>query len=64
MNYDSLHDYLKDKLIGEKERATFNLIGGKATQNEYHRLCGVIQGLDYAVALLDDLAKRMEDDDE
>lgn len=32
--------------------------------NEYHKICGVIQGLDYAKTTLLDLAKRMENEDE
>lgn len=61
---ESAFDYLKNKIAEERQRAAHNVLSGKASQNEYSRLCGVIQGLDYTNALIDDLAKRMEDDDE
>lgn len=32
--------------------------------NEYHKLCGVIQGLDFAKQTITDLAKRLEQDDD
>jgi len=61
---ESVFDYLKSKIAEERTRAAHNVLSGKVTQTEYNRLCGVIQGLDYTTALMDDLAKRMEEDDE
>jgi hypothetical protein len=38
--------------------------GQLADYSEYHKLCGVIQGLDYAKQIVTDLAKRLEQDDD
>lgn len=32
--------------------------------NEYHKLCGVIQGLGFAKQIIADLAQRLEDDND
>lgn len=65
MNEDnSAFDYLLRHLDEQRERATGSIVSGRATPDEYHRLCGVIQGLNYAKDLIKDLAKRRENDDE
>jgi hypothetical protein len=38
--------------------------GGVKDYAEYQKLCGVIQGLNLAKQIIDDLAKRLEDADE
>lgn len=60
----SAFEFLNKNFDEQIERATTNVISGRATVEEYHRLCGVVQGLNYAKELLKDLAKRMEKDDE
>lgn len=64
MSRESAFDYLKSKIAEERTRAAHNVLSGKVSPTEYNRLCGVIQGLDYTTALIDDLAKRMEEDNE
>lgn len=62
MNDDfSAFEYLHKHLDEQIERATTNVISGRATPEEYHRLCGVVQGLNYAKELLKDLAKQLEE---
>jgi len=38
--------------------------GAAKDYSEYQKLCGVIQGLDFAKELAQDLQKRMEKDDD
>ena len=56
--------FLHKNLDEQIERATTNVISGRATPEEYHRLCGVVQGLNYAKELLKDLAKKLENSDD
>jgi len=61
---DSGLNYLLRLLDERRQIAADNILTGRATPEEYHRLCGVIQGIDFAKDIIKDLAKRMEDDDE
>lgn len=65
MSYRTPMDYLLAK-YGERqdELREFLANGSIKDFNEYHKICGVIQGLDYAKTTLLDLAKRMETEDE
>lgn len=64
MSYASGMEYLNLK-IGEYRTSIINsLVQGTLPEAEYRRLCGVLQGLDFAVNLNNDLAKRMENEDE
>ena len=64
MQHNSAIDYLNSKLVEQRNLIVETLIQGKLEEGEYKRLCGVLQGLDFAVNLNNDLAKRMERDDE
>lgn len=65
MGYKDPIDYTLTKLSARQEELKNFLAGGKLSEfYDYHRICGVIQGLDYAKDILLDLAKRMEEDDE
>lgn len=65
MAHNSALDYLNSKLEEERSNVTSFLSQGTVKSfEEYHRLCGIIQGLDAAKNLISDLAKRMETDDE
>lgn len=46
------------------EHVQFIGSGGCNSYDEYQRLCGLVQGLEFAQSLISDLAKRMEEDDE
>ena len=61
MNSDSSFDYLINKLNERCAEIEQHLGGGAAkTYDEYQKLCGFIQGLEYARQLISDLAERME----
>ena len=65
MNSDSSFEYLNEKLSDRCVEIEQHLGGGAAkTYDEYQKLCGFIQGLEYAKQLISDLADRMETDDE
>lgn len=64
MPYPPALDHLFSRLDDQRKIVVESIVGGQLAQNEYHRLCGVIQGIDFAKALIDDLAKRLENDDE
>ncbi len=57
-------DYLGSKLDDQRMLIIETMIQGKLEEGEYRRLCGVLQGLDFAKNLINDLAKRLEDADE
>ena len=57
-------DYLGSKLNEQRTLIIETMIQGKLDEGEYRRLCGVLQGLDFAKNLINDLAKRLEDADE
>lgn len=59
-------DFMLKQLSEQRMTAANNVLSGRATQDEYHRLCGVIQGLDYAKELIETAIKMaaQEDDDE
>jgi len=63
MNSDSSFEYLNDKLSERCVEIEQHLGSGAAkTYDEYQKLCGFIQGLEYAKQLISDLADRMEID--
>lgn len=65
MAYRTPIEYAVTKIAERQdELREFISRGNLADFNEYHKICGVIQGLDFAKTTLIDLAKRMEDEDE
>ena len=64
MSYGSGINYLNTKIEEYRSSIINSLVQGTLSEGEYRRLCGVIQGLDFALNLNNDLAKRMENDDE
>jgi hypothetical protein len=62
MSYDSGIRYLNSKLEEYRASIINGITQGTLPEGEYRRLCGVLQGLDYAMNLNNDLAKRMEND--
>lgn len=53
--------YLLNKIAERREQMTDTLASGTASDYpEYKRICGVIQGLDFAAENINDLATRME----
>ena len=61
----SSFEYLNSKLDERRIEIEQHLGRGAAkTYEEYQKLCGFIQGLEFAKQLISDLAERMEKDDE
>lgn len=56
-------EYLIKKLSEQRDVIKDEVIRQTLSQEEYSRLRGVAQGLDYAMQLISDLAKKVEEDD-
>ena len=61
MSNDTALGYLLGKIAEERTRAVANVISGRITQNDYHRVCGAIQTFDYMTALIEDVEKRLQE---
>ena len=65
MSFSTPFDYIKSKIDERRIEIEQHLGRGVAKDyGEYQKLCGVIQGLDFAKELTQDLQKRMEKDDD
>jgi hypothetical protein len=64
MSYQTGINYLNTKIEEYRTSIINGITQGTLPEGEYRRLCGVLQGLDFAMNLNNDLAKRMENDDE
>lgn len=61
--YATPYDYLTNKLLEQIDDIESHLGRGQvANIEEYRRLVGVIQGLNAAISLIEDLQKRQEQD--
>lgn len=63
MNTDTAAEYLVRKLTEQREKIVEEVVRLPLSQEEYARLRGVVQGLDFAAQLIDDLATKLENDD-
>jgi hypothetical protein len=61
---DTASEYLLEKLKEQREMIKEAFVNQSMPYEEMMRLRGVIQGLDFAQAIIIDLAKQLEDDDE
>jgi|APCry1669188970_1035186.scaffolds.fasta_scaffold216248_1 hypothetical protein len=58
-------EYVDSKLNERRtELKDFLANGSLKDFNEYQKLCGVIQGLDYAKQIISDLANRLENNED
>ena len=64
MKTDTASEYLLEKLKEQREMIKEAFVNQSMPYEEMTRLRGVIQGLDFAQAIIIDLAKQLEDDDE
>lgn len=65
MRYATELEYIQSKIEERKDQLQEYLGGGQIKDfNEYHKLCGFIQGLEAVNQLVIDLARRAEDEDE
>ena len=65
MNYSTPLDYINSKL-DERRMEIEQHLGRSAAKSydEYQKLCGIIQGLEFAKQITADLAQRMEKDED
>lgn len=62
MSQQSAVLYLHSKLDEQAQTVSEHITRGNVKDYaEYQRLCGVIQGLNHAKQIIDDLAKRLEE---
>jgi hypothetical protein len=65
MSYATPFDYIKSKLDERRRELEEHVGTGNAKDYaEYQKLCGFIQGLEFAKELTIDLQKRMENDED
>jgi hypothetical protein len=64
MKTDTAAEYLIRKLDEQRETVKSEVIRQALTHDEYARLRGVVQGLDFARELIKDLAREIETSDE
>jgi len=65
MSFSTPFDYIKTKLDERRTEIEQHLGRGAAKDySEYQKLCGIIQGLDFAKELTQTLQKQMEKDDD
>jgi hypothetical protein len=64
-NNNQTLEYVDSKLNERRnELKDFLANGALKDFNEYQKLCGVIQGLDYAKQIISDLANRLENNED
>lgn len=59
---DNALDYLIRQVEEQREIVVNSVLTGNISEQEYRRLVGVIQGLDFSTQTIKDLAKRLETD--
>jgi hypothetical protein len=64
MKTDTAAELLIKKLIEQRTTLIGEIIRLPLPQEEYARIRGVIQGLDFAVHTINDLAKSIDEDEE
>ena len=62
MDYSTGIDYIRSRIEEEKLAMAHHIVKGNTKDfSEYQRLCGVIQGLDVGLMIVNDLAKKHEE---
>ena len=64
MSSENVLGHLVHLLKDQRESVKEDMVRGMMSFEMYHKQCGVVRGLDYAVQLIEDLAKQLERDDE
>jgi len=63
-DYQTLSYIAKEIQKLKQEREAYVAAGRCDTLEEYRRVCGVVQGLNYAENIIQDLVQKMEKSDE
>jgi hypothetical protein len=64
MRVDSIAGYLVHKLDRQRTIINERVLKGDLVQEEYRRLCGLTEGISYAIDLINDTEKRVANDEE
>ena len=62
--YQELAHVVKEIQKLKQEREAYVAAGRCDTIEEYRRVCGVVQGLNFAENIIDDLVRKMEKSDD
>lgn len=60
MSSNTVLHHLAKKMVEQREAVKEDLARGNTSLENYHKLCGVIRGLDYAKQTIEDLAESLE----
>jgi hypothetical protein len=63
MSYHYAFDSLHNRLEEQREMVVGSITRGNLSYDEYKRLCGSLQGLEFAKQMIIDLAKKLEIED-
>ena len=63
-DYQALVYITKEIQKLKQEREAYTAAGRCDTIEEYRRICGVVQGLNYAENIIEDLVQKMEKSDD
>ena len=61
---ETVFEYLVSQMEEQRNVVITSIVKGTLAPNEYNRLCGVLQGLEYAKDVVNNLAKTLEESDE
>jgi len=64
MQSTNVLDYMALKIKEQRESVVNSLTTGRLPYEEYRRLCGVLEGLEYADSVIKHTAHKMENADE
>lgn len=64
MRSETVFDHLLRGVEEQRKIVVDSVLTGNISEQEYRRLVGVIQGLDFSTHLIKDLASKLETDDE
>lgn len=63
MSYHYAFDSLHNRLEEQREMVVESITRGNLSLEEYKRLCGSLQGLEFAKQTIKDIAKKLEIED-
>ena len=63
MSYHYAFDSLYNRLEEQREMVVESITRGNLSLEEYKRLCGVLQGIEFAKQTIKDIAKKLEIED-
>jgi hypothetical protein len=64
MSKDTAAEFIVKRIRQQRERIVESMTRGMNFEPNYHRAVGQVEGLDYAIALINDTAKRVAEDKE